>query len=127
MVKALAEIIKLIGEAHRLCSELSKYKYYHAECQAVSTTLTPNSILHCDMYMCRLEVGDVDYIVFEDGSVRILNRPLSYFGIWRREDLEKLVEIVELNKRQLEEIKGSLVQRIEELKEKLVENILFNS
>jgi hypothetical protein len=76
--------------------------------------MTPYIAIHCDPYRCFVVIDVTSYIVFKEGRIEVVHLLNQYYGIWRREELEKLFDTLKRAER-------GLMLAIEELKDMLAQ------
>jgi hypothetical protein len=88
--------------------------------------ITPYVSIHCRSERCVAVVGTKSYLISED-RVEIVHPLKQYYGIWRRGDLEMLLDALERIKDGLELAIRELESGVEQLKAILAEAKLLCS
>jgi len=130
VILKVARIVQLVKEVSRLRSALAKYyPGLYSITLRIRIPLGPFRELDCASYyyyhgkgpVCRATYDGVELVVFEDGSVSIYAE-----GVWRREDVEKILEALKVNEKAIDKIVEHLEREAERLRTNLATTILLS-
>ena len=130
ILEKVARIVRLVKDLSRLRNELAKYyPGLYSITLRIRIPLGPFRELDCASYyyyhgkgpVCRATYDGVELVVFEDGSVSIYAE-----GVWRREDVEKILEALKANEKAIDEIVEHLEREAERLRTNLAATMLLS-
>jgi hypothetical protein len=137
MIGKLARIAQLLGEILELYEALAKYYpalYSNASLSLHGIKLGQSYELNCTMHYwwynnpaCEVTGGNINLVVYKDGRASIYRKDgLGWLGIWKKEEVERILETLKINENVLDNIINYLSNEIEWLRTKLAETILLS-
>jgi len=141
-INVLNEIMMLLGDVGSIVDGLSQYSGcvdvdYNEQIIFRDGTVvvrggdvyivTPYIAIHCYPERCLATIDTTSYIIYKGGRIEIVRLLNQYYGIWRREDLERLFNALERSRDGLELAIKELESGMERLKSMLAEAKLLCS
>jgi hypothetical protein len=141
-INVLNEIMRLLGDTESIVDALSQYSgcvdvdyneqiiFGDGTVEVRSSDVyivTPYIAIHCDPKRCLAMIDTTSYIIYKGGRIEIAHLLNQYYGIWRREDLERLFNTLERSRDALELAIKELESGVERLKSMLAEAKLLCS